>query len=127
MILMKEQLGHDCFAVEGKIVNLKEFADNKDIPALSYLCSFILSVCPDSMRVERVVSCLNNIKTPERASTSLDTLNDRIHIALNGSGTSTFDPRPCVAKFFASKERRDSFPHCTTYKQQPFVQKFFAL
>ena len=103
MIAMKEQLGHDCFAIEGNTINLKAFADNKDIPALSYLCSFILSVCPDSLRIERVVSCLNNMKTSERSSTSLETLNDRIYIALNGSGTSTFDPRPCVAKFLASK------------------------
>lgn len=95
------------------------------MPGLAYLSKMILSITPDSMRVERAVSCLNNFKTPDRASTVLDTLSDRMTISLNGRGTAEYDPRPAVAKFLKKKERRHKQPDIDTYKRQPFVAKFF--
>jgi len=37
---------------------------------------------------------------------SLQTVNDRLLIALNGNGTGQFDPRPAVANFLCSYKQR---------------------
>ncbi|KAL4135818.1 hypothetical protein QTP88_007405 [Uroleucon formosanum] len=50
-----------------------------------------------------------------------------MYIALNGIGTALFDPRPAVAKFLESKERRRKLPDPDLYKNQEFIQKFFSI
>jgi len=53
---------------------------------------------------ENHLSHYNNIRSSHRLSMSLETVNDRLAISLNGAGTAHFDPRPCVAEFLIAKE-----------------------
>ena len=56
---------------------------------------------------------------------SLQGVNDRLMITLNGPGTSHFDPRPAVAAFLWSKERRYKEPNPEKYEQRAFMKKFY--
>ena len=67
------------------------------------LASFF-AVTPHSMGTERVVSHYN------RTSLKLETINNILHISLNGKGTVFFDPREAVAEFLKRKERGQSKP-----------------
>lgn len=73
------------------------------------LASFF-AVTPHSMGTERVVSHYNRVKTDDRTSLKLETINNILHISLNGKGTVYFDPRETVAEFLKRKERRQSKP-----------------
>ncbi len=55
------------------------------------------------MGTERVVSHYNRIKTEDRTSLKLETINNILHISLNGKGTVFFDPREAVAEFLKEK------------------------
>jgi len=61
---------------------------------LQKVLAAIISLSPHSMQVERIISHYNNIRSPHRLSMTLDTVNDRLIISLNGVGTANFDPRP---------------------------------
>jgi len=50
-------------------------------------------------------------------SMSLQSVNDRLLIALNGNGTGQFDPRPAVAKFLCAKQRRYREPQLEKYSK----------
>ena len=52
-----------------------------------------------------------------------DTINARLHIALNGGGTAHFDPRSAVVHFLKSKERRKRVPTVEIYAQRDFFKK----
>lgn len=67
------------------------------------------------------------LKTNKQSSYSREAINSRMYIALNGTGTALFDPRPAVAKFLESKERRRKLPDPDLYKSQEFIQKFFSI
>lgn len=73
---------------------------------LGVICNLVESAAPHSMVVERTVSHYNLFRSHHRMSMSLQAANNRLIIALNGSGTSTYDPRPAVAEFLIRKERR---------------------
>lgn len=87
--------------------------------------SYIVS-SPHSCGPERVVSCHTALKTSKQSAYSRDALNSRLCIALNSAGTAHFDPRPAVARFLTTKERRVSAPHVDLYRNREFVKKFFA-
>jgi hypothetical protein len=87
--------------------------------------SFIVT-SPHSMMTERAVSYHTQLKTDQRSSMSRNTVNDRLCIAMNSSGTAHFDPRPCVAKFITIKDRRQRLPDKELYTQREFVKKFFS-
>jgi hypothetical protein len=70
---------------------------------LQKLLAAMMSLAPHSMPV----SHYNNIRSSHRLAMSLDTVNDRLAISLNGVGTAQFGPRPYVAKFLTDKERRE--------------------
>jgi len=86
--------------------------------------NLVLSAAAHSMVVERAVSHYNILRTDKRLSMSLQTVNDRLLIALNGNGTGQFDPRPAVANFLCSKQRRYREPKLETYSSRPFIKKF---
>ena len=94
-------------------------------PGLSLICSALLSVTSNSMRVERTILAYNRLKTSDRASLLNDTINDRLCIALSGTPASKFDPRPIVATFLGKKTRRQKLPDINTYKNREFIAKFF--
>jgi hypothetical protein len=73
------------------------------------LASFF-AVTSHSMGTERVVAHYNRIKTEDRTSLKLETINNILHISLNGKGTVFFDPREAVAEFLKRKERGQSKP-----------------
>ena len=60
-------------------------------------------VTPHSMGTERVVSHYNRVKTEDRTTLKLETVNNILHISLNGKRTVFFDPREAVAEFLKRK------------------------
>jgi len=88
------------------------------------LCSLLVTL-PHSMTVEKVISHYNQIKSNHRLSTSDETMNSRMFVALNGVGTALYDPRPAVAVFLRKKARRYREPDLTLYSDRDFVRKFF--
>ena len=42
-----------------------------------------------------------------------------------GVGTASYDPRPAVAKFLSTKDRRDRSADPSVYAEREFVKKFF--
>jgi hypothetical protein len=72
-----------------------------------------------------MVSVHNKIFTACRSTTEEDTINARMVIALNGAGTSSWDPREAVATFLRKKERRQRNPECEIYSERKFAAKFF--
>lgn len=46
-------------------------------------------------------------------------------IALNGTGTAFYDPRPAIAKFVEAKNRRRKLPDEEAYRDKPGVKKVF--
>ena len=82
-------------------------------------------VTPHSMGTKRVVSYYNRVKTEDRTSLKLETVNNILHISLNGKGTVFFDPREAVAEFLKRKERRQSKPDTELFKCREYMQKFF--
>lgn len=92
---------------------------------IAILVNLVLSAAPHSMVVERAVSHYNIFRNDRRLSMSLQSVNDRLLVALNGVGTGNFDPRPAVAHFLGSKRRRYREPKIHSYSTQPFMKKFF--
>lgn len=87
--------------------------------------SAIATLSPHSMQTERIVSHHNLIVDDHRTAMNSDTINARLHIALNGVGTAHFDPRSAVVHFLKSRERRKREPTVEIYSQRDFVAKFF--
>ena len=77
------------------------------------------------MTVERVVSSHNLLTSTRRECTALETLNERLIIALNGAGTANYDPRPAIVIFLKSKDRRSITCDLASYGSQPFIKSFF--
>lgn len=90
--------------------------------AQAYIC-----LTPHSIGPERAVSCHTIIKTSKQSSYSKEAVNSRMYIALNGTGTAYFDPRPAVARFLQQKERRMRNPDNDLYKSKSFIKNFFLL
>jgi len=88
--------------------------------------SFI-SLTPHNVGPERAISVHTTLKTNKQSSYSREAINSRRYIALNGIGTALFDPKPAVAKFLESKERRRKLPEPDLYKNQEFIQTFFSI
>jgi len=89
------------------------------------LVNLVLSAAAHFIVVERAVSHYNIFRNDKRLSMSLQTVNDRLLIAQNGNGTDHFDPRPAVANFLCSKQRRYREPKLETYSSRPFIKKIF--
>lgn len=89
------------------------------------LLGAISVLSPHSMQVERIISHHNTIADDKRSCLSEDSMNSRLLVALNGSGTSQYDPRAAVAEFLQRKERRFREPDISTYKAREFAKKFF--
>lgn len=92
----------------------------------SKLVQSFMVLTPHSSGPERAVSNHTTLKSKKQASLKRSTINSRMIIALNGSGTAFFDPRPAVVKFLELKSRRDKQPDAEVYQSQEFVKKFFA-
>ena len=91
------------------------------------LLAALLCVTPHSMGTERAVSHYNNIRSSHRLGMQLTTANDRLLLSVNGVGTAGFDPRPAVAAFLATKDRRLKHPDTAVYQERDFVRKFFRM
>lgn len=87
----------------------------------SYIC-----VTPHSSSTERAVSIHTILKTSKQSRYARETLNLRMCIAVNGTGTAFYDPRPAVAKFLEDKDRRRRLPDEDVYKDKEDTKKFFA-
>jgi len=87
--------------------------------------NLVLSAAPHSMVVERAVSHYNIFRNDKRLAMSLQTVNDRLLIALNGNDTGQFDPRPAVGNFLSSKHRRYRETKLETFSSRPFIKKVF--
>jgi hypothetical protein len=95
--------------------------------ALSAVTQTFLTAVPHSMDPERMVSHHTELKSSKRSCTSRDTLNARLIIAINGTGTAHYDPRPAVALFLKKKDRRNRVPDEQLYKHHDFIKHFFSL
>ena len=85
----------------------------------------LLVMVPHSMQTERMISVYNKIFNPNRQSMHIDTVKSRMFIALNGIGTTKYDPRKAVGEFLKRKDRRQREPDCDLYKKREYVAKFF--
>lgn len=75
------------------------------------------------MTVEEVISHYNQLKSSHGASTSEETLNSILFVALNGVGRAHYDPRPAIAEFLMNKkERRYHEPELSIYSNREFVK-----
>lgn len=92
----------------------------------SKLVQAYVSLTPHSAGPERAVSVHTNLKTVKQSNLSREALNSRMYIALNGTGTAFFDPRPAVAKFLEKKERRRKLPDQQLYQDHDYIKKFFS-
>jgi len=70
------QAFHESYELDHFLVDLHHFATNNEAPMMSYIASVLLVVTPDSMRVERLVSLYNDVKTIRRSGLSEETVND---------------------------------------------------
>ena len=77
------------------------------------------------MQTKRIVSHHNLVVDDDRSAMNSDTINARLHIALNGVGTAHYDPRSAVVHFLKAKERRERELTVEIYSQRDFVTKFF--
>lgn len=93
--------------------------------AIGKVIGAMLTLTPHSMHTERIVSHHNTICDPRRSCLKESTINNRMMVALNGEGTSTFDPRPAVADFLKMKDRRYREPDVEVYARREFAVKFF--
>ena len=89
------------------------------------LLALFFAVTPHSMVTEHVVSHYNRVKTDDRASLKLKTINNILHISLHGKGTVFFDQREAVAEFLKKKERKNSTPDTELFKCRDYMKKFF--
>jgi hypothetical protein len=131
------QLMDDCIDLFTKVPNLVEEQENlqqwfalvrsniTNTSQLNILVNLVLSAAPHSMVVKRAVSHYNIFRNDKRLSMRLQSVNNRLLIALNGVGTSRFDPRPAVARFLSAKQRRFREPKLESYTSRPFIKKFF--
>ena len=92
---------------------------------LKKLLGAAMTLAPHSMQVERIISHHNLLDDDMRSGFSSETLNYRLFVSLNGSGTCSYDPRPAVAHFLQQKERRNREPTLSLYKELPYMKKFF--
>ena len=92
---------------------------------LNKLIKIFLVTSPHSMLSERAVKCHTLLKTDPRSSMSRKSVNSRMCIALNSSGTANFNPRPAVARFLTVTDRRNRNPEFGRYANREFVKKFF--
>src|SRR5271163_2401063 len=63
----------------------------------------IATLTPHSMQTERIVSHHNLIMDDNRSCMAPETINARLHVALNGVGTASYDPRRAVVDFLSIK------------------------
>ena len=77
------------------------------------------------MGTERVVSHYNRVKTEDRTSLKLETINNILHISLNEKGPVFFDPKEAVTEFLKRKERRQSKPDTELFKCREYMKKIF--
>lgn len=74
---------HEYYELDHFSVDLHHLATNNEAPMMSYIASVLLVVTPDSMRVERLVSLYNDVKTIRRSGLSEETLNDVLQSRLS--------------------------------------------
>ena len=77
---------------------------------MSYIASVLLVVTPDCMRVERLVSLYNDVKTIRRSGLNEETINDRLQI----QWYCELGSQPAVDKFLTVKDRRQTAPDIKT-------------
>ena len=87
------------------------------------LLGSLIALTPHSMGTERAVSHFNMVMSSHRLSMAEDTVNSRLLVSLNGVGTASYDPRPAVAKFLTSKDRRDRQADPSVYAEREFVKE----
>lgn len=123
LFVMHSELRDPQLSLKKRFEIISGFAKNPS--PLGLLVDLVISAVPHSMSVERTISHYNNFRSDRRLSMSLQGVNDRLMIALNGPGTSHFDPRPAVAAFLQSKQRRYKEPNLEKYEQRAFMKNFF--
>lgn len=77
------------------------------------------------MLVERAVSQYNIFRNDKTLSMSLQRVNERLLVALNGVKTSNVDPRPAVSYFLGSKRHRYREPKIQSFSTSTIYDKVF--
>ena len=72
-----------------------------------------------------MVSVHNKIVTAMRSTIEKEIVNARMQVAMNGVGTSSWDPKEAVAEFLKMKVRRQRNPEFEVYSNRKCVSKFF--
>ena len=87
--------------------------------------SAVATLSPHSMQTERIVSHHNLVVDDHKTSMNSDTINARLHIALNGVDTAHYDLRLAVLHFLSARNGREREPSVEIYSRRDFVKKFF--
>lgn len=129
---MASEVDNDESAVATKqpsTLSLLKYAAQNNVPTFTTACARVACVFPHSMYVERLVSSHNLIKSDIRSSMKRSTINDYLIIKESMGPVSKFDPRPAVAKWLQSRDRRpktsETEAKIEKYKNRDFVKKFF--
>ena len=72
------------------------------------------------------MSAYNNIVSSVKASTALQTANNKLIPYYNGVPTAVFNPHPHVNRYFTMKERRNKLPDIENYRRRKNTIKFFG-
>lgn len=78
----------------------------ENYPTITTIFARIAAAKPHSADVERLISCSNKIKTPDRSQLSVETENLYLYIYFNMPPLDSWDPRPAINKWFQNKDRR---------------------
>jgi len=89
-----QQASHEAYELDRFSVDLLHLYANKEVLMMSYIASGLLVVTADSMRVDRLVSLYNDVKTIRRSGLNEETINDRLAVAFKSSCTANWDPHP---------------------------------
>lgn len=90
-------------SLSGKVQKL---AKSPDYSNITIAMARILAAKPHSADVERLISCSNILKSPERSRMTVETENYHLYIHFNMPALDEWNPRPAVLRWIQEKDRR---------------------
>lgn len=102
---------------------VKVLAQSEHYKTANKVLARVLAAKPHSADVERLISCSNNLKSPDRSSMHVETENLYLYIHYNMPPVYLWDPRLAVVKWLNNKSHRVVTRH--KGKQQNYFRGVF--
>ena len=102
---------------------VKLLAQSEHYKTVNKVLARVLAAKPHSADVERLISCSNILKSPDRSSMQVETENLYLFVHYNMPPVYLWDPRLAVVKWLNSKSHRAVTRH--KGKQQPYFRGVF--